>query len=129
MSTIVIDTNVLVSAMLSLNGKPAKILELVLDGNFIVCHSQEIIDEYKCVLARPKFCLDQIKVQLIIGSIEKDGISIVAQTSSIPFPDESDRIFYNVAKTSNSTLITGNTKHYPQEDFIVTPTEFLSKGY
>jgi hypothetical protein len=40
-------------------------------------------------------------------------------------PDESDRVFYDVAKTAGAYLITGNTKHFPQEPFILTPAEFV----
>jgi len=45
--------------------------------------------------------------------------------SNIPMPDESDRIFYDTAKQSGSILITGNTKHFPDEPFIMTPAEFM----
>jgi predicted nucleic acid-binding protein len=40
-------------------------------------------------------------------------------------PDEEDRKFYNVAKSSGAFLITGNIKHFPPESFIVTPADFL----
>jgi len=39
--------------------------------------------------------------------------------------DETDRIFYDTAKNTASILITGNIRHYPNEKFILTPTEFL----
>ena len=39
--------------------------------------------------------------------------------------DEDDRIFYDTAKTAKAYLITGNKKHYPQENFIFTPADFL----
>jgi hypothetical protein len=44
-------------------------------------------------------------------------------------PDESDRKFYEIAKAAGAILITGNTKHYPDEPFIVTPTVFVQKYY
>jgi predicted nucleic acid-binding protein len=40
-------------------------------------------------------------------------------------PDEDDRVFYDAAKTADAYLITGNSKHYPKESFILTPSEFL----
>jgi len=40
--------------------------------------------------------------------------------------DEDDRKFYDTAKSVGAWLISGNLKHYPKEDFIKTPTEFLS---
>ena len=42
-------------------------------------------------------------------------------------PDEDDCVFYDIAKYAKACLITGNTKHYPVESFILTPMEFLSK--
>jgi hypothetical protein len=40
--------------------------------------------------------------------------------------DESDRKFFDAAKTCGAVLITGNKKHYPPEPFILSPAEFLS---
>jgi hypothetical protein len=45
--------------------------------------------------------------------------------SSEPLPDEGDRAFYDIAKAYGATLITGNIQHFPKEDFILTPSEFL----
>jgi predicted nucleic acid-binding protein len=39
--------------------------------------------------------------------------------------DETDRKFYDTAKSSSATLITGNMKHYPAEPFIMTPADFI----
>jgi hypothetical protein len=39
-------------------------------------------------------------------------------------PDESDRKFYDAAKACHAILITGNQKHFPKENFIVSPAEF-----
>ena len=52
---VVIDTNVLVSALWSKNGAPAKIISLVLQGKLIPCYDYRILSEYRTVLARPKF--------------------------------------------------------------------------
>jgi hypothetical protein len=41
-------------------------------------------------------------------------------------PDEDDRVFYDTAKTAGAYLIPGNTKHFPQEPFILTPAQFLA---
>ena len=55
------------------------------------------------------------------------GIEIEVAKSDIAFADESDRIFYDTANESGSTLITGNFKHYPASRFIMVPTAFLNK--
>jgi hypothetical protein len=47
--------------------------------------------------------------------------------STFSMADETDRIFYDTAKKSNSILVTGNMKHFPIEPFIKNPHDFL--GY
>jgi len=66
-------------------------------------------------------------VAALINSIEKYGVTTIADKSDVPLPDESDRVFYDVAKKGKAILVTGNIKHFPLEPFIMTPAEFLSK--
>jgi len=61
-----------------------------------------------------------------LRSFNSRGIEINVQKSGIPLPDESDRIFYDVAKISNAYLITGNIKHYPIETWIMAPAAFIT---
>ena len=51
----VIDTNILVSALWSRNGAPARILSLIISGELIPCYDYRILCEYREVLTRPKF--------------------------------------------------------------------------
>ncbi|GHU65712.1 hypothetical protein AGMMS49983_13900 [Clostridia bacterium] len=51
---VVLDTNILVSALLSPLGNPAKIYRMFLTENLKVAYSSEIISEYKDVLFRPR---------------------------------------------------------------------------
>jgi len=51
----VIDTNVLVSGLLSPAGNEALILLAIHQGLVHPCFSEEILEEYAAVLARPKF--------------------------------------------------------------------------
>jgi hypothetical protein len=57
--------------------------------------------------------------------IKNNGVKASAVSSSITFADESDRKFYDLAKTNEALLITGNLKHYPCEGFIMNPSDFL----
>jgi putative PIN family toxin of toxin-antitoxin system len=120
----VLDTNIIVSAMLSVNGNSARIVNMVLDNEVEVYYSPGIIAEYEDVLSRPKFHFDQNLVQLIIRTIQDKGILVYPKTSTIFFVDEMDRIFYDTAKSSNAILITGNIRHFPKEVFLVSPGEF-----
>ena len=125
-SDVVLDTNILVSALWSANGTPAQIVENM--GELTVYYNDEIMAEYKDVLLRDKFKgrFTDDEINGLLMYIEKFGKNIVAPKSDIPLPDEKDRIFYDTAKGSGSFLITGNVKHYPKESFILTPAEFLN---
>jgi len=55
MIKVVIDTNVLISALLKEGSPPALIVSLMRKKQFTLCLSQEILDEYKEVLTRKRF--------------------------------------------------------------------------
>lgn len=125
MTKVVLDTNVLVSALLS-NGPPAVITDLVAEGKLTLFYNDEIIGEYWDVLRRKKFKFRSSQVSRLIDTIVKAGIAVMdTLLSVIPMPDENDRKFYDVAKVSSAFLITGNLKHFPQEPFIVNSSDFL----
>lgn len=122
---IVIDTNVLVSAFWSPSSKPAAILNAVISRRFTACYDYRILDEYNKVLRRPKFGFSEWELICLLGPIIKNGISVIAEPlPEIPFTDESDKKFYEVAKFCYASLITGNTKHCPQDSCITTVADF-----
>ena len=125
---IVLDINVLVSALWSASSKPAAIINAVITNRFRVCYDYRIIEEYTKVLHRPKFKLEDWQINYLINFIIKNGISVIPKSlSNISFSDESDKKFFEVAKFCNACLITGNIKHYPQDSCIITVTEFYDK--
>ena len=126
MKRAVIDTNVLVSSILSSEGNPAKVMNLVSDKQIQLFYSSVILDEYKRVLAYKKLNIITQTQRRIIDVIEDLGTLIEPTASDIILHDESDRIFYDVARASEAILITGNLKHYPAEIFIMTPADFLT---
>lgn len=124
----VLDTNVLVSALLS--GKPdtatVQVLEALLDKKFVPLLSEKVLDEYFTVLQRPKFSFPKDMVQKLLDYIKGTGEMITPVPSHKTLPDPTDLPFYEIYLSRNeSFLITGNLKHFPQESFIVTPKEFL----
>lgn len=125
----VIDTNVLVSAMLKWNSVPGHIIELVFDGLIVPIFSREIIEEYKEVLSRSKFHLSNDIVEDIIGSLTDSGIFVDGETQNMEFIDEKDRMFFEVVmeerKEEDAYLVTGNIRHFPVEPFIVTPRQMF----
>ena len=126
MINIVLDTNIIVSAALSSEGNPAKIIKLIaLDDSIQIYYSPAILDEYKKVLSYERLNLSEEKQTRAVNLIEKNGVCVQPETSAIPLPDESDHIFYDTAKAVNAYLVTGNLKHYPEESQIVTPARFV----
>ncbi len=124
---VVIDTNVLVSALWSKGGTCAKILYRVLNYELTVVYDQRILHEYRVVLERTKFGFTKDEVKAIIDFIKNEGLCIVAKPLDIEFVDESDKKFYEIAKTMNCKLITGNRKHFPNEKNILSPGELFNE--
>ena len=125
----VIDTNVLVSAMLKWSSVPGNIMELVFGGTIIPVLNKEIVIEYRDVLLRPKFRLTEDIVADVIDVIETNGLFVEADALDIVLPDPKDKVFYEVVmeerKDEDAYLVTGNIRHFPQKPFIVTPRQML----
>ena len=124
---VVIDTNVLVSALWSKNNRLSQIISTVINDKLTACYNAAIMDEYLDVLSRPKlaFHFEKSRVDEILNKIKIDGLSVVVTPSSMPFADESDRVFYDVAAACDAYLITKNLKDFPSKTFIITPDQFL----
>ena len=124
----VIDTNVIVSALLSRNHDSAtvKVLDYLYDRVIVPVYNNEIIEEYEAVLRRPKFNFSEETVHAVIEAIMEGGIDSRRIGSNEHLPDPKDVVFYEVALANeDSFLVTGNTKHFPKKPFVVTPAEML----
>jgi len=127
---VVLDTNILVSAFWSPNGKAAYVVKQIIDGKINLCCDSRILAEYREVLFRPKFKFDRWQINSILELFEKDGIFVVPEPlPDIFFADESDRIFFEVAKFCNATFVTGNLKHFPQDNSIISLTDYFVSIY
>lgn len=126
----VIDTNVIVSALLAKNPDAAtvKVLEAVFDGAIVPLYHSDIINEYREVLARKKFNFSAGIVEIALKAITEHGVEVFPKPSGEILADMDDLVFYEVAmekRDDNAYLVTGNQKHYPIRDFIVTPAEMV----
>jgi putative PIN family toxin of toxin-antitoxin system len=127
---IVLDTNVLVSALLNSYGVPAKILGLVLNGTIKMAYDNRILEEYKEVLNRKKLHINTELMNFIIDFINNEGEYKIAEPQGVMLKDEDDQAFYEVYKSGEiDYLITGNTKDFPKEKNIVTPREYIELNY
>ena len=123
----VIDTNIILSAMLSDKGYPAKIFDAIVTKEIKMYITQDIINEYKDVLSRDYFKISHEKIGRTINLIRKLGTMIIPETSEFIMKDESDRIFFDASQSAQAWLVTGNIKHFPKKDFILTPAGFCRK--
>jgi putative PIN family toxin of toxin-antitoxin system len=126
----VIDTNVLVSALLSSHDDAATVLVVgkLFTGEVIPLFSDEIIQEYSEVLRRKKFHFSEETVRILLQTIEKYGERVVPAPTGALLPDMKDLPFYEVVlekREDDAYLVTGNGKHFPVKPFIVTAKEFL----
>ena len=125
----VIDTNVLVSALLThnLGVATAKVLDSIAKGDITCVYNEDILMEYREVLHRPKFKFPERKIDSLLTFITQKGI----HSDRIPFdgnmPDEKDRPFFEVSlSVEDSFLVTGNLKHFPVTPKVVTPSKFIA---
>ncbi len=127
---VVIDTNVLVSALLTGQDDAAtvQVVRKALQGEIVPIYSSVITKEYRDVLHRSKFSFSYDLVEYVIAAIEKYGIMVSPGKSDVILPDIKDTPFYEVVlekKDDNAYLVTGNIKHFPKQPFVVTPRELL----
>ena len=125
----VIDTNVIVSAIISkrLESNPVKIIRAIVQERIVPLFNDEILDEYREVLSRPKFDLTQTKIDSLLKAVITDGLNLNrTPAEDVKFPDPKDIVFYEIALSKeDSYLVTGNIKHFPIKPFVVTPAEMV----
>ena len=128
----VVDTNVLVAALLSKRDDSAtvRVIRAMISGEFIPLYHEDILAEYEDVLHRKKkYDLSESAIQTVLNAIRRFGIEVFPKPTGEIFIDEDDIIFYEVAmekREDNAYLVTGNMKHYPVRDFIVNPAEMVA---
>ncbi|MBR4703728.1 MAG: putative toxin-antitoxin system toxin component, PIN family [Oscillospiraceae bacterium] len=126
---IVLDTNVLVSAVWSPGRNAYNILSAAFARRFTLCYDHRILEEYERVLRYPKLGFTAQEVNAVLDPLLKNGLSVVADPiPEVPFErDETDRKFYEVAKFCCAVLISGNLAHYPPDPEILSPADFCRR--
>ena len=114
MLKVVLDTNVLVSAMLQDRGNEARVVRLVRTGFLLACVSPPILDEYELVLRRPAFRIPPKIVDQYLDSFRSHASVIVPRNIVKVSPDEPDNRFLECAEAAKADfLVTGNKRHFP----------------
>jgi len=127
---VVLDTNVLVSGLLTPFGPSGEIIRMLSAGKLILHYDSRILLEYHEVLFRPKFKFNTNDIDTLIDFINNSGQIVPSSPLKKPLPDLDDEPFLEVAIAENvKCLITGNTAHYTDSSrqgiTILSPSEFL----
>jgi putative PIN family toxin of toxin-antitoxin system len=123
---VVIDTNVIVSGLINVEGAPAQIINLLLNGRITLLYDSRVLQEYVEVLHRKKFGFKKEHIEPILDYLRNEGEYVTAEPTIKKFVDKDDRTFYEVAKTASAKcIVTGNKNHYPHEELVKNPKEFI----
>jgi putative PIN family toxin of toxin-antitoxin system len=128
---IVLDTNVLVSALWNAEGAPAKVVRLLGDGQLQLVTSPAILAEYREVLTRKRFGFDPMRVAQILEFFGLVGMNVPGTASQRKLPDTKDHAFLDAALEAKAEyLVTGNLKDFPEVVCLpvkpLGPTAFLA---
>jgi putative PIN family toxin of toxin-antitoxin system len=128
---VVLDTNVLVSGILSAAGPPARIVEAVFAGAVEPVYDPQIFAEYEDVLGRAEFGLSPALVGQLLSALDAFGMEIIALPWSLDLPDPDDAPFLAAAAAATCPLVTGNLRHFPTRArrgvAVWTPRELVEK--
>jgi len=126
---VVLDTNVIVSAVLTAHGACARIVDMLGVGAFQLCADDRILSEHDSVLRRPELGIAAENVGALMEFVRHIALPVAATPRSARLPDPDDLPLLEVAAAAEAILVTGNTRHYPKkacgEVRVVSPGEFV----
>lgn len=121
---VVLDTNIIVSSLITENSIPSKLLDMALSAKFDLCVSEDLISEYEEVLSRPKFNLDSRTVEVIITLIRVRSKMFFSNPQPLESTDPKDQCILDLAVTADAYLVTGNIKHFMSYPKAIKPSDF-----
>ena len=126
---VVLDTNALVSGMMTKGGTCAIILDLLSDDRLTAALDGRMLNEYRRVCAEPRLHLDAEAVRDLLHFLNDCAENVTAMPLDADLPDPDDLPFLEVAAEVHAVLVTGNKKHFPQKAAgavqVVSPRESL----
>ncbi len=129
MMRVVLDTNIVVSALLQPLGPPAQVFLLALGGTIQMCVSGAIFAEYEEVLRRPRHRRTEATVLAALDAIRKNAFWVKPSVPVRACSDPDDDAFLECAQSSSALyLVTGNVRDFPPRCIgteVGTPRHFL----
>lgn len=125
----VLDTNVIISALYREPSIPYDVYLIALSRGNYLYYTESIYLEYLKILHRKKFGFTNEIIEKFLSLLTKKGVLVknIDYHYEKRLIDESDRKFYELAKSYECYLITGNKKHYPNDPIVMSPSEFMNK--
>jgi putative PIN family toxin of toxin-antitoxin system len=125
-----LDTNVLVSGLLSPDGPPGRLVDAVLARELRLALDDRIEKEYRTLVARPKFRFEASDLARVLGILSYQQHFTVTSSAGLVAAEPADTKFLEVASaTAAKVLVTGNLKHYPRTGRgkvrVMTPAEAI----
>ena len=129
---VVLDTNVLVSGLLTPFGTCGEVVRMLTSGELVLCVDARILLEYDDVLRRPKFAIDPQAAEILMEYIQRSAENHGCAPLARPLPDKDDNPFLEVALSAGAAcLVTGNVKHFPKRCLggmaVLSPQQFIEK--
>jgi putative PIN family toxin of toxin-antitoxin system len=125
----VLDTNVVVSALLRPEGRPALILKLALSKQFRRCVSESLLEEYTEVLARAQFGWDQRRRDRLIRDLRAASTLVIPRKRLRITSDPDDNKVMECALEARADfVVTGNVRDFLaryQDVRVINPLDFL----
>jgi putative PIN family toxin of toxin-antitoxin system len=130
---VVLDTNVLVSAMVTPDGAPRQVVDWLVEGRHKLVVDDRILREYRRVLCRPDLDIRPEEAQTILERIEEVALHVEVDQASVRLPDQSDSKFVECALQAQADcIVTGNRKHFPPAVCggvrVLSPREFVDRS-
>jgi uncharacterized protein len=111
----VLDTNVVISAVLKRSGLEAQVMDLVIDGVLLPCVSLPVLDEYERVLARPFLEAHRLRGRQVLSLLASVSLFVRPRTAVAVSRDPDDNRFLECAEAAEAEfLVTGNRRHFPK---------------
>ena len=127
---VVLDTNIVVSAALRPYGLQRTVLLLALTKPARMYVSQEILAEYRIVLARPALKITKGRQQQLLQLVRNRAPVVHPRYKLEVTSDPEDNKFLECADAARADyLITGNQRHFPRfwkNTKVITSREFVS---
>jgi len=129
---VVIDTNALVSSLLTPAGHANQIVSLASSGRVTPAFDDRILHEYAEVLRRRKFPFHPTQVEALLVAIRHFGRRSRTSVRIADLPDPNDAMFLEVALAAGADcLVTGNLRHFPARSRrgvrVVNPKQFIDR--